>query len=38
MGWEFPWVSSGKNSFNQDDGVYFTDRQREKSLAGAAGW
>lgn len=33
MGWQFPWVSSGRNSFNRDYGVYFTDRELESGLA-----
>lgn len=28
MGWTFPWVSSGDNSFNYDFGVSFTEEQR----------
>ena len=29
MGWDFTWVSSEGNSFNQDYFVSFTDQQRE---------
>jgi len=28
MGWRFPWLSSGENSFNFDFGVSFTDEQQ----------
>ncbi len=33
MGWQFNWVSSGRNQFNQDYGVYFTPEQRQGGLA-----
>ena len=33
MGWDFPWVSSGQNSFNHDYGVWFSDEERENGLA-----
>lgn len=33
MGWSFPWVSSFKNDFNHDYGVYFTPEERENCLA-----
>jgi predicted dithiol-disulfide oxidoreductase (DUF899 family) len=33
MGWTFRWVSSGKNNFNRDYGVYFTAEERESGLA-----
>ncbi len=29
LGWSFPWVSSGSNSFNHDFGVYFTPQERK---------
>jgi len=32
MGWSFPWVSSGRNSFNKDYGVYFTEQELESKL------
>lgn len=33
MGWTFNWVSSGRNDFNRDYGVYFTPEEREQGLA-----
>ena len=33
MGWDFPWVSSGRCSFNQDYGVTFTQEQLESGEA-----
>ena len=33
MGWSFLWVSSGRNSFNHDYGVYFTPQEQEGGLA-----
>ena len=33
MGWSFPWVSSGRCSFNQDYGVTFTPEQVENGTA-----
>jgi predicted dithiol-disulfide oxidoreductase (DUF899 family) len=33
MGWTFPWVSSEKNSFHTDFGVYFTPQELESGLS-----
>lgn len=33
MEWTFPWVSSGKNEFNHDFGVYFSKEERQSGLA-----
>jgi predicted dithiol-disulfide oxidoreductase (DUF899 family) len=33
MGWSFPWVSSGKNTFNHDFGVYFNAQERSSGLS-----
>jgi predicted dithiol-disulfide oxidoreductase (DUF899 family) len=33
MGWKFNWVSSGRNDFNHDYGVYFTDEERQSGLS-----
>jgi predicted dithiol-disulfide oxidoreductase (DUF899 family) len=33
MGWSFPWVSSFKNDFNHDFGVYFSEEERASGLA-----
>jgi len=33
MGWSFPWVSSGKTSFNYDFNVSFTDEQNRTGTA-----
>ena len=33
MGWRFPWLSSGENSFNCDFGVSFTDEQQTSDNA-----
>ena len=33
MGWSFHWVSSGRNSFNHDYGVYFTPQEQQGGLA-----
>ncbi len=33
MGWNFTWVSSFKNDFNKDFGVYFTDEERNSGLS-----
>jgi predicted dithiol-disulfide oxidoreductase (DUF899 family) len=32
MGWKFPWVSSGRNTFNQDYAVTFADEDAGKPL------
>ena len=32
MGWKFNWVSSGRNSFNHDYGVYFTEQELQSGL------
>lgn len=33
MGWKFNWVSSGRNDFNRDYGVYFTPEERKDGLS-----
>lgn len=33
MGWNFNWLSSGKNSFNHDFGVYFSEKELEGGKA-----